>query len=226
MEVGGKKAAMASRPGPLRRRSTRSESVGPYRSSTGLTKYMSGTSISFDGEEAVEPPATGTTIRRRPKRSVGFSAEAIKLRLDNEGVGRICGDPTCAAGCGSCEASLPLRLSDHGCYYPEASVSDDQKRHRQLSKLPEGEQDSSAHWWDALDSMCHCSKGCGARCPCARDGIGCWFELCEADDGSRLDWGCACKGKCASHVPGYVCDISALKRSRQQRLRELQASPE
>lgn len=97
-------------------------------------------------------------------------------------------------------------------------MSDQQKERRQLVKRPEGERDPMAAWWSPWDAFCRCAKGCGARCPCARNGIGCWFE--KSEDGVN-DWGCNCHGQCTSSVAGYICDFPTLKRSRCERVREL-----
>ena len=132
------------------------------------------------------------------------------MQLCHDGVGHICTEA--------------LRPSDHGRYYPESSTRPEQKERRELLKMPECEWDPTSKWWDPSDAFCRCSKGCGARCPCAKNGIGCWYEKAEAPDGSSNAWGCGCKGRCTSAVPGYFCDFTVLRASRAARVRELQQS--
>ena len=167
------------------------------------------------------PQWTVATSRRRSKRRVGFDPAVRCTYIDDVGTSRLCGVPSCS-GCSGCEVAAPLQLSDRGRHYPEASTRSEQKSLRELSKRPGHEQNLDAQWWDAFGAMCRCGpKGCSVRCPCVRDGIGCWFEACTAEDGSSLDWGCACRGKCASAVPGYICNVDSVKKSRQERLQEL-----
>jgi len=92
----------------------------------------------------------------------------------------------------------------------------EQKQRRELTKFP------SQHdpWYDARASFCSCgAKGCGVRCPCAKNGIGCWWEI-NADD--KLNWGCACQGRCSAAVGVYICDLPVVHQARRERLSELQ----
>lgn len=201
-----------------KRRAVFRQSIGPYTTILKRERPVSDTPCS--GEAAASSDPADAAVHGINKR-VRFSRAGVKrIVLDPNGVGRICGEPACR-GCSRCETSEDMRPSDIGRYYPEASINREKARWRELPKRPECERDPTAVWWNAFEAMCRC-KTCGAKCPCAKNGIGCWWETNVAADGTSLDWGCACKGQCASSLTVYRCDLPAVQSSRQERLRELQ----
>ena len=112
-----------------------------------------------------------------------------------------------------------LRPPDIGKYYPCGS---DGKRENQLEKLPVAAWDDERTnnlWIDnRQQAFCECRGRCGARCQCAQDGIGCWFEKGTEPE---FDMGCACRGRCSSSVPGFFCDLNEIQRIRKARLSEI-----
>ena len=67
-------------------------------------------------------------------------------------------------------------------------------------------------------SFCKCRNGkCGVRCPCAKDGYGCFYEKSLGVD----QFGCSCKGSCPSSVPGYFYDAAPFQKVRRARIRQL-----
>lgn len=142
--------------------------------------------------------AAGSRVQSKVRR-VSFGG-VVKIRLDQNGVGI------------HCQTAEELRPSDGGKYYPG-----------ELAKLPPSER--TPPWWNAHVSFCRCSRGCGARCPCAKNGIGCWFESGVGEDGASLDWGCGCGMQCTAAVAGYRCDLNAVWRVRRARLSELTPPP-
>lgn len=201
-------------------------SHGPYdgrlsAGTTGLTEYV-GVRLSFEGGTQCQPAGQAPVGAECSAQSAAETSEAgprfrSKLRRVSFGCAfRTVVDWDACTECGPA-TSEALRPSDRGRYYPEASTSAAQKRRRELQKRPVGDRQPGAHWWDAFDAMCGCKKGCGSGCPCAVNGIGCWWER---GDSPEYDWGCGCRGQCTAPA-AYVCDLPTLKEARAARLAQL-----
>lgn len=100
------------------------------------------------------------------------------------------------------ETEQETRASDCGKYYPASPAQQLhggvlEKRWPKKHKAP--------------DAFCGCNDGClSASCPCAKEGIGCWWE----------DWGCGCQGACKSGVPAHVYDCVAVTKARRATIRK------
>lgn len=113
--------------------------------------------------------------------------------------------------CQPCEGTVvekQLKPSDAGKYYPASSA-------QKALGLEYQKRWPQAHGTDphALDGVfCKCTDGCkpGSSCPCAKEGIGCWWE----------GWGCGCGPRCKSSVPSHIFDEVAIHQARRATIRQ------
>mmetsp|Transcript_39136 Transcript_39136/g.130782 ORF Transcript_39136/g.130782 Transcript_39136/m.130782 type:complete len:181 (+) Transcript_39136:18-560(+) len=144
-----------------------------------------------------------TASRHQPAlRRTGFSSSTIRIFVDDEGVGRTCGD---CGGCSQCQRGEDLRPSDRGLYHPTRAAE------RQLAKVRVNEVTPPS------GLFCTCTDGCSPdTCPCAADGIGCYHDDYVGS--------CGCAGVCRSPLPCYIFDERAIKKARQAALRRVRAT--
>lgn len=113
--------------------------------------------------------------------------------------------------CQPCEGTVveeQMKPSDVGKYYPASSA-------QKALGLEYQKRWPQAHGTDphALDGVfCKCTDGCkpGSSCPCAKEGIGCWWE----------GWGCGCGPRCKSSVPSHILDEAAIHQARRATIRQ------
>lgn len=160
--------------------------------------------VSFGGASALAAPAPADALSD-PSAGAGRRIDTSHFGVM---LGEVLGDSSGGGrtGTDSCTSPervelLDLRPSDSGKYYPTSSRAR-QRGEEYAKKWPGDAGELSGA------SFCACTDGCVSACPCAAEGIGCWWE----------DWGCGCAGACA--VAGtHVYDELAVHKARQKALR-------
>jgi hypothetical protein len=124
---------------------------------------------------------------RAPKRRVSFGRAVVRV-VEPDGVAPLH------------ETEAEVRSSDEGKYYP-VSAARKQSGDEYQKKWPKAAEAEP-------DVFCRCTDGCrSGECPCARDGVGCWWE----------GWGCGCSGVCrAEAIPCHVYDELAVRKERRR----------
>ena len=106
-------------------------------------------------------------------------------------------------------SELELREADTGKYYPASASQRRMGFELQRSTGTEPVHSACSNLGPSADAgvFCACKDACRSACPCAAEGVGCWWE----------GWGCGCAGICTSNIPPHIFNERKVRNERKRK---------